>query len=153
MVRRREWTSLVDLFDEVLIEEIGRRRFDATGLDLVEPFVGAERRSTASVAAQGSITGRQVERRVRDLTGTSPKQLACLARFQAARDALWADPTADLCELAAAVGYADQSHMTRQFRKYAGQTPADFARSSAAKKKWLAAEHVAFVQEGVKDDA
>ena len=77
-----------------------------------------------------------------------PERLACLSRFQRVRDAIWADPTIDLAGLAIEAGYSDQPHMTRHFRRYAGQTPAQFARSSVEKKKWLAAEDVAFVQEG-----
>ena len=43
--------------------------------------------------------------------------------------------------------------MTRHFRRYSGQTPAQFARESLARKKWLAAQDVAFVQELAAPDA
>jgi AraC-like DNA-binding protein len=81
------------------------------------------------------------------LTGTSSKQLACLSRFQKVRDAIWADPSIDLARRAFAAGYSDQPHMTREFRRYSGQTTSSFAREAMAKKKCLAAHDVAFVQE------
>jgi transcriptional regulator GlxA family with amidase domain len=104
------------------------------GITLAEQFLGVGQRPTAIVARERRITGRQVERRVRKLTRTSPNQLACLFRFQKVRDAIWADPTIDLAGLAIDAGYSDQPHMTRHFRRYSGQTPAQFARSSMAKK-------------------
>jgi AraC-like DNA-binding protein len=63
------------------------------------------------------------------------------------RDAIWADPSIDLARLAFDAGYSDQPHMTREFRRYSGQTPSRFAREAMARKKRLAAQDVAFDQE------
>ncbi len=145
LLAERDWESLRGIIDEVLIEEVGR--WKPGGADLVEPFLSDEPRPTAAVARERRTTTRRVERRVRALTGTSPTQLACLSRFQRARDAIWADPSADLARLALEAGYSDQPHMTREFRKYSGQTPARFAREMATRKRWLAANRVAFVQD------
>ncbi len=98
------------------------------------------------------ISRRQVERNVKALTGTSPKQLANLARFQRVRDALWANPDAGLAALAAEVGYADQPHLTRQFKRYAGVTPRQFQAQMARLRAWHEAEdapsrEVAIVQD------
>ncbi len=152
MVRRCEWAHLAKMFDEMLMQEIAGWSTGAADAGLTEQFLGVGQRPTAAVARERRITGRQVERRVRKLTRISPKQLACLSRFQRVRDAIWADPTIDLAGLAIDAGYSDQPHMTRHFRRYSGQTPAQFARSSSEKKKWLAAEDVAFVQEGAAGD-
>src|SRR6516225_8057406 len=72
-----------------------------------------------------------------DLESTrNPREVV---RFQKVRGAVWTDPMIDLAGLAIDPGYSDQPHMARQFRRYSGQTPAQFARSSMAEKKWLAA--------------
>jgi AraC-like DNA-binding protein len=147
MVGRRDWDSLCGAFDQVLVERMSRRTPGEAGIDWVGPFLDDGRRSVAMVAGERDTTRRQVERRVRSLTGTSPKQLAGRSRFQKVRDAIWADPSVDLARLAFDAGYADQPHMTREFRRYSGQTPARFARESMARKAWLAARDVAFVQE------
>ena len=110
----------------MLIDEVERWKVNALGINLVEAFIERRPSSTSTVARKLWISDRQVERRARKLTGISPKQLACLSRFQSARDAIWADPTIDLARLAVDAGYSDQPHMTRQFRRYAGQTPAQF---------------------------
>ena len=153
LVRRRDWETLSEIYDRILMAELGRRVPGASGIDMVGQFLGESRRPTGTVAGEQDISRRQVERRVRALTGTSPKQLAGLARFQRARDALWADPSFDLARLAIATGYSDQAHMTREFRRYSGQTPARFAREALAIKLWLAARDVAILQDPPAPDA
>ncbi len=148
MVARSDWHPLTAIFDDVLMREFERRESAMTGIDLAEQFVDVGPRPTAIVARERNTTTRQVERRVRLLTRSSPKRLACLSRFQKVRDAIWDDPSIDLAGLAVEAGYSDQPHMTRHFRRYSGETPAQFARSSTAKRKWLAAQDVAFVQDG-----
>ena len=78
-----------------------------------------------SADALTSLTGlgaRQIERVYRDNVGFGPKTLSRLARFQrvvrgieSARQGSWAG-------LAARHGYADQSHLAREFREFAGTT-------------------------------
>lgn len=152
VARRRDWEAFPGVFDQVLIEEIGRWKRDDAGMDMVAPFLDGERCGTAMVANERRTTKRQVERRIRALTGTSPKQLATLSRFQKVRDAIWADPSINLARLAFDAGYSDQPHMTREFRRYSGQSPSRFAREVVAKKKWMAVHDVAFVQERTASD-
>jgi len=147
LVARRDWTSVVDLFDQTLGVVFHGVEPDSAGIGMAVEFVAGSRPTTA-VARGALLDRRQVERRVRGLTGTSPKRLACLSRFQRARDALWAEPTLDLARLAGRLGYADQAHMSRHFRRYSGQTPGEFARDAQA--AWGApelGEDVAFVQD------
>ena len=147
-----DWKSLVKPFDQVLMAEVGRWKPSVMVIDTAEQFIGGGYRLTPTVARERNITRRQVERQVRTLTQTSPKRLACLSRFQRVRDAIWADPSMDLAALAIDAGYSDQPHMTRHFKRYSGQTPGQFVRSSIAKKKWLESSDVAFVQELRDDD-
>ncbi len=147
MVAGLEWDALSDVFDQVLLEKVGRWEPTDSGGNLVEPFVMGDRSSTSTIAKEQCRSIRQVERRVRVLSGTSPKRLACLSRFQMARDSIWANPSIELIRLSVEAGYSDQSHMTRDFKRFCGQTPARFARDSAKKKEWLANLDVAFVQD------
>jgi AraC-like DNA-binding protein len=78
---------------------------------------------------------------------SAPKQLSSLARFQFVRDSIWAKPTAPLVSMAIDAGYADQAHMTREFRKYAGQTPVDLRRHCSRLKRVLSSKDVAFIQD------
>ena len=54
--------------------------------------------------------------------GLSPKELCRLFRFDRVI-ALLADGADSLAEVAAESGYADQSHLTREFRQMAGCSP------------------------------
>jgi len=56
--------------------------------------------------------------------GLTPKQAAGVLRFERAAADLGRLPLADI---AARHGYADQSHLTRAFIRYAGETPSELA--------------------------
>jgi AraC-like DNA-binding protein len=83
------------------------------------------------VDALMSLTGlgaRQLERAFRDHVGFGPKTLCRLVRFQrVVRDI---EPTMrpSWARLAAQHGYADQSHLAREFREFAGTTLTSYAR-------------------------
>ena len=85
-------------FRRIVDRRIGRLG-PADGHRRAGQFLGDGPRPTAIVAREQHTSSRQVERRVRRLTGTSPKRLACLSRFQKVRDAIWADPSIDLARL------------------------------------------------------
>ncbi len=145
-VARRDWPSCVELLDEVLLGIYPGSAAEAMGVDVAGRFLGDDPCPTGDLASERGVTPRQVERQVRGLTRSSPKRLACLTRFQRARDAIWADPATDLAALAFEVGYADQAHMSRDFKRFSGQTPGRFARGAADKKRPGSAD-VAIVQE------
>jgi methylphosphotriester-DNA--protein-cysteine methyltransferase len=73
--------------------------------------------------ARGSIGTRQLERLFAEHVGLGPKLVLRIARFQRFLAEARAARTARGVELAAAAGYADQAHLIRDFREFAGQTP------------------------------
>lgn len=98
------------------------------------PRLGAPVRRAA---AAGGWTPRHLERQFRALTGVTPKGYARRARFELARDRLWADPHTRLSALAAECGYADQAHLTREFAAFAGAPPARWAAGVARTRALL----------------
>lgn len=82
--------------------------------------------SVGQAASLACLSERQFERRFASLVGVSPKELAGLLRFRAACEHLRAVPTAPLAAVALATGYYDAAHLARAFRRYAGQTPAQY---------------------------
>jgi AraC-like DNA-binding protein len=64
--------------------------------------------------------------------GYSPKHFQRIMRIQNALRAAQAAPRTRLCDLAAAAGYADQAHMTRDFRAITGFTPTGYFADAAA---------------------
>ncbi|MCO8276968.1 helix-turn-helix transcriptional regulator [Actinoplanes sp. TRM 88003] len=77
-----------------------------------------------SVAAEVGWSDRHLTNRFRAEVGLRPKQTARVARFDRARRAL--HPGTLIAEVAAAHGYADQSHLVREFRALAGLTPSEW---------------------------
>jgi AraC-like DNA-binding protein len=61
--------------------------------------------------------------RFRTALGLSPKAVARMVRFQAALSTAREESDADWAEIAAACGYADQAHLTREFAEFSGTTP------------------------------
>ena len=94
----------------------------------------------ADVAARVGWSSRHLEQRFRAETGLGPKEAARVARFDLARRALATRVASggapDLAGLATAAGFADQAHLSREWRAFSGLPPT----------RWLAAEF-AFVQD------
>ena len=96
----------------------------------------------SQVAAAAHATVRTLERKFKQSSGHSVKDVSGIIRFEQVRNHLWWHPDTNLAGLAAELGYTDQSHLSREFKKYSGTTPAAFAKK--AKKNNY--DFVAFVQ-------
>jgi AraC-like DNA-binding protein len=71
----------------------------------------------------------QLARAFRDVYGIAPHAYVIGRRLDAARDRILdGQPLADV---AAEVGFFDQAHLTRRFRRFLGTTPGKFARAAA----------------------
>ena len=131
-LERDAWPELVATLDVALSRVLACANPVAPGVSAVRAFVSPPgdraAAATSDVAASEGRSRRQVERNVRSLTNRSPKQLVALTRFQFVRDALWAAPDTPLDRLALEAGYADQAHLTRQFRRFSGRSPTEFKR-------------------------
>jgi AraC-like DNA-binding protein len=82
----------------------------------------------SQVAAAAHATVRTLERKFKQSSGYTVKDVSGLMRFEQVRNQLWHNPDSNLAGLAHELGYTDQSHLSREFRRYSGTTPAAFAR-------------------------
>ena len=98
------------------------------------------------VAAAAHATLRTLERQFKHATGYSVKNVSGLMRFAQVRNHLWVQPATSLAGLAHEMGYADQAHLSREFKRYSGTTPASFARTHASGSPAAGPDFVAFVQ-------
>ncbi|GAB4043846.1 AraC family transcriptional regulator [Spirosoma litoris] len=101
----------------------------------------------SGVATAAHATVRTLERRFKQSSGYSVKDVSALMRFEQVRDQLWLDPQTKLAGLAHEVGYSDQAHLSREFKRYSGTSPAVFAREAKTHKQALEANFVAFIQD------
>ena len=100
----------------------------------------------SQVADAAHATVRTLERKFKQSSGHTVKDVSGLMRFEQVRNQLWLDPDANLAGLAHELGYTDQSHLSREFKRYSGTTPAAFARKAKKGKKAVSDDFVAFEQ-------
>jgi len=85
----------------------------------------------SAVAESVDWNARTMHRRFLAACGYGPKHFQKIMRIQAVLRTAKAIPSAGLAELALSAGFADQAHMTRDFRAIADLTPADYFRAAA----------------------
>lgn len=86
--------------------------------------------SVSQAAEAAHLTVRTLERKFKRSSGYTVKDISSLMRFEQVRNHLWLNPETNLAGLAHELGYTDQSHLSREFKRYSGTTPAAFARKA-----------------------
>jgi len=100
----------------------------------------------SQVAAAAHSTVRTLERKFKQSSGYTVKDVSGLMRFEQVRNQLWLYPNSNLAGLAHDLGYTDQAHLSREFKRYSGTTPAAFARKAKRRKQAVNDDFVAFIQ-------
>ncbi|MGI4736230.1 MAG: DUF6597 domain-containing transcriptional factor [Janthinobacterium lividum] len=100
----------------------------------------------SQVAAAAHATVRTLERKFKQAAGYTVKDVSGLMRFEQVRNHLWLYPAASLAGLAQELGYTDQAHLSREFKRYSGTTPAAFARKAKRDTQAIPNDFVAFIQ-------
>lgn len=113
---------------ETALEELTPAETD-TGRDPLEAAVRCLRKSGGRagigwLADRAGVSRRQFERRFRERVGLSPRLYGRIVRFQRAFSRLGQASGADI---AAHCGYADQAHLVREVRRFAGTVPSALA--------------------------
>ncbi|MFF2495350.1 helix-turn-helix domain-containing protein [Agromyces sp. NPDC058064] len=128
LLEARTWPRRFELVDRVLLDLLGHGR-------PVEPFVGwmwrqiersGGRARIGELVEQTGWSQRHATARFTEEVGIRPKTAASIVRFERALAELRDRPAA---EVAAAAGFADQSHLVREFRRFAGWTPTELLRT------------------------
>lgn len=100
----------------------------------------------SQVAEAAHTTVRTLERKFKRSSGFTVKDISGLMRFEQVRNRLWHEPDSNLAGLAHELGYADQAHLSKEFKRYSGTSPAAFARKTKKRKQAVSNDFVAFVQ-------
>lgn len=99
----------------------------------------------SQIATAAHATIRTLERKFKESSGYTVKDVSGLMRFEQVRNRLWQHPDSNLAALAIELGYTDQSHLSREFKRYSGTTPATFARNTK-KRQETSNELVTFIK-------
>ena len=89
-------------------------------------YADGERTSLAMISASCGVTTFHIVRQFTRSVGISPHRYLVQVRVRRARELLAQGVAPSL--VAALTGFADQSHLTTQFRRYVGTTPASYQR-------------------------
>jgi AraC-like DNA-binding protein len=130
------WACLrarVDVFESALLDQLRRNRLHTHGDWLRCVLTGLEAGAPLSqLVSHSDISHRAFVTRFRSLVGLPPKVYSRLRRFQRVVNTLGNTPLADksvsLAQVAVDLGFADQAHLTREFRTFAGLSPAAYRR-------------------------
>jgi len=100
----------------------------------------------SQVATAAHATARTLERKFKQSSGHSVKDVSGLIRFEQVRNRLWIDPNINLAGLAYELGYTDQPHLSREFKRYSGTTPAAFAREAKKGQQITNSDYITFIK-------
>lgn len=78
------------------------------------------------LACAAGVSRQHLTRVFQESVGVTPKLYGRLARFQLALRSVARNGRAEWAQVAAATGYADQSHLIADFRQFSGYTPEAF---------------------------
>jgi len=88
----------------------------------------SERVTLEDLARIAEVSRFHFARQFRIRTGESPMGYLLRTRIERAKDVLRKDDGATVAGIAAMLGFADQSHFTRTFRRFVGTSPTDYRR-------------------------
>lgn len=83
------------------------------------------------VASRLGVSPRTVQRVAKRYVGLPPAAMIRRRRLQEAAERIRTEPGLDLAAIAADLGYADQAHLTNDFRTVLGHTPSRYRRESS----------------------
>jgi AraC-like DNA-binding protein len=116
----------VDRLEAALLERLARHNSRLVGIDaagLASRVLNCDGRvSVEWLATAAGVSRQHLARVFRERVGLAPKTYCSLARFQSGL-AYAGRGGVDWAQAAAALGYADQSHMIAEFRRFSSLTP------------------------------
>jgi AraC-like DNA-binding protein len=120
----------VDRLETVLLDRLARERSRTVGIDVAglasRVLECAGHVTVEWLACVAGVSRQHLTRTFRERVGLAPKTYCSLARFQSGL--VYAGRgEVDWAQAADAMGYADQSHMIAEFRRFSSLTPQTLA--------------------------
>jgi len=132
MTRAKSFHRRVNLFERFLLEIIiDSRQIPARHKLLIKTISEASDTSfndNAQKAFQAGFTSRHIHRLCIKYLGISPTLISRIIRYQKTLRFVNAHPEVRMAGLAAELGYFDQSHFIKEFKRFQGITPTEFIR-------------------------
>lgn len=131
------WAARFTVLDDLLLRAVGRGAHNDPVRSVRPEVAEAWGRLVAArgcvqvgaVAAELGWSRRYLTERFRSEVGLSPKTFARVLRFEHAHELAAAQDPLPWGDVAAVSGYADQSHLVRDWREFTGRSPTVWRRS------------------------
>lgn len=135
----RDWTSLFDTLDRVLLKRVGYAPEAEAPVTRAWELVlrGGGSLPVSDIAREVGWSRRHLGQRFLGEFGLTVKEASRVVRFHRSRRLLQLRPGITIAAVATATGYADQAHMAREWRALAGCSPS----------VWLGTEELPFIQD------
>lgn len=135
LVRQGEWGAAHQALEARLLDLAARQSEAGTGVQAAQRIYasfGTVR--VAELAQTLNLSPRTLERQFAREVGVGPKTLARVARFDEANIRIRMNPAVPMADLIFELGFADQSHLIREFRALSTLTPGAFAALAARRR-------------------
>ena len=128
LLRLDAWEEARQLLEDWLLGLLSERgRESGAGIRAAETLYGTLGQiRLGTLAEELNLSQRQLERLFAAEVGVNAKTLSRLIRFEEIHNRLWLDPNVSLAQLAYELGFADQAHLTREFKALSFMTPRSF---------------------------
>ena len=80
----------------------------------------------SDLADAGNMSERSLQRKMKEVTGVTPKSYTNIIRFKTLLAQINSQPQQDWQDILFQGGYFDQAHFIKDFKKYTGKTPRQF---------------------------
>lgn len=132
----REDEASAERIERILLSYFACDSTTAEKAAWIESFLNAEEpESVQSFCVRRGLQVKTFERLCLRFTGYSPTTLRRLHRFQATSNQIVHEDPASLADVAYGNSYADQAHLIRDFKSFAGETPRSFVQKKQSVKE------------------
>lgn len=128
ILRTELFAQQITLFNNYFAPRLARKTSTVTA-SIIRTIL--QQKGNFRVGQLEALTGytcRTIQRQFRQDTGMSPKAFGRIMRCQSALNSLHQGASVSFSELALNLGFSDQSHFLREFKKLISTTPLDFQR-------------------------
>lgn len=131
IVQERNFSQQISLFNAHFMPRLVRKSSSVT-TSIIRAMV--QQKGNIRIDQLETLTGytcRTIQRQFRQDTGLSPKAFSRILRGQSALHRIHSQEDISFSNLAFDLGFSDQSHFLREFKKFVSITPCDYQRHIA----------------------
>jgi AraC-like DNA-binding protein len=113
-------------FIHCLVKQQGRGRYDEVqkAVQMILRDKGSS--PVSEIRKKLFLSERTFQRKFRQVVGVTPKQFSTIVRFHVAKNQLSDSEISGFGDIVHHLGFSDQSHFIKVFKRYTGKTPVDY---------------------------